>query len=68
MKYLQITQDFVPNSLTPDPPGKPGEPVCEGTTEETISLSWEPPTRDGGRPIKGYIVEKREKGAKKWTK
>jgi len=51
-----------------DPPGAPGEPVCEGTTENTISLAWEPPTKDGGRPIKGYIVEKREKGSKKWIK
>jgi len=51
-----------------DPPGKPGEPECEGTTEDSITLSWEPPTKDGGKPIKGYIVEKREKGSKRWTK
>jgi len=29
---------------------------------------WEPPLKDGGKPIKGYIVEKREKGSKRWTK
>jgi len=52
----------------PDPPGKPGEPECEGTTEDSITLAWEPPLKDGGKPIKGYIVEKREKGAKRWTK
>jgi len=54
--------------LLADPPGKPGEPECEGTTEDSITLSWEPPTKDGGKPIKGYIVEKREKGSKRWTK
>ena len=51
-----------------DRPGKPGEPECEGTTEDSITLAWEPPTKDGGKPIKGYIVEKREKGSKRWTK
>jgi len=51
-----------------DRPGKPGEPECEGTTEDSITLAWEPPLKDGGKPIKGYIVEKREKGSKRWTK
>ena len=51
-----------------DKPGKPGEPECEGTTEDSITLSWEPPLKDGGKPIKGYVVEKREKGSKRWTK
>lgn len=59
---------FILILMLTDPPGTPGEPVCDGTTENTISLSWEPPTKDGGKPIKGYIVEKREKGSKKWTK
>jgi len=51
-----------------DPPGKPGEPECTGTTEDSIALSWEPPTKDGGKPITGYVLEKREKGSKKWTR
>ena len=56
------------NCRCTDKPGKPGEPECEGTTEDSIALTWEPPTKTGGKPIKGYIVEKREKGAKRWTK
>ena len=51
-----------------DPPGTPGTPECTGTTEDSITLSWDPPTKDGGKPIKGYVLEKREKGSKKWTK
>jgi len=54
--------------LIADKPGKPGEPECEGTTEDSITLAWEPPLKDGGKPIKGYVVEKREKGSKRWTK
>jgi hypothetical protein len=55
-------------ALLIDPPGKPGTPECTGTTSDSISLSWEPPTRDGGNPIKEYIVEKREKGSNRWTR
>ncbi|KAK2158172.1 hypothetical protein LSH36_175g03003 [Paralvinella palmiformis] len=51
-----------------DPPGKPGVPECDGTTEDSITLKWDRPLKDGGKPIKGYLVEKREKGAKRWTK
>lgn len=51
-----------------DPPGKPGVIECVGATEDSIALSWEPPLKDGGKPVKKYILEKREKGSKKWTK
>lgn len=48
-------------------PGNPGEPVCEGTTKDSVELSWEPPSNNGGRPITGYVVEKREVGSGIWT-
>ena len=51
-----------------DPPGKPGAPECESTTPDSITLKWDKPRKDGGKPIKGYVVEKREKGSKRWTK
>ena len=51
-----------------DPPGIPSTPDCTATTEDSITLQWEPPTKDGGKPITGYVVEKRERGSKRWTK
>ena len=54
--------------MNADKPGKPGEPEAEGTTEDSITLTWEPPLKDGGKPIKGYVVRKHEKGSKRWTK
>lgn len=43
---------------TPDAPGTPDATEVSG---ESITLSWNPPTCDGGNPIKYYILEKREK-------
>jgi predicted RNA-binding protein with TRAM domain len=63
-----VTQGPVKAKHPFDPPGKPGDPECTGTTEDSITLAWDPPTRDGGKPIKGYILEKKEKDGKRWTR
>ncbi|XP_055900297.1 twitchin-like isoform X6 [Biomphalaria glabrata] len=51
-----------------DAPQAPGSPKSVGTTEDSITLTWSAPKKDGGSPITGYVVEKREKGEEKWTK
>ncbi|XP_021346443.1 twitchin-like isoform X8 [Mizuhopecten yessoensis] len=63
-----VTDEAILAKLPFDTPSAPGTPKCTGTTEDSISLSWTPPRRDGGNPIRGYVVEKREKGDDKWTK
>lgn len=37
-------------------------------TKNTISLAWEKPNYDGGSPITGYMIEKREGANSKWSK
>ena len=72
----QLTRDvfaiakflFALRSTSAAVPGKPGEPECDDYAKDTVTLTWEPPTDDGGKPIKGYVVEKREHGSDKWTK
>lgn len=49
-------------------PGAPGQPHAIDTSDDHITLTWTKPYKDGGSPIQGYTVEKREKGDKKWTK
>lgn len=51
-----------------DKPGAPSTPKCKGTTEDSITLTWSPPKNDGGNPISGYVLEKKEKGDNKWQK
>ena len=41
------------------------EPVVEDTTDDSVTLSWEPPIHG---PVSGYIVEKKPKGSREWTK
>lgn len=48
------------------PPGAPSCPDVTDRTKSTISLAWKPPQKDGGSPIKGYIVEMQEEGSTDW--
>ena len=45
-----------------DVPGAPGIPEVSDILADSMTVSWTPPTNDGGSPITGYTVEKRESG------
>uniref|UniRef100_A0A0M3HHI8 Fibronectin type-III domain-containing protein n=1 Tax=Ascaris lumbricoides TaxID=6252 RepID=A0A0M3HHI8_ASCLU len=51
-----------------DRPGAPGQPEAVATTDDTITLQWDRPISDGGSPIQGYVLEKREEGTPEWSK
>jgi titin len=42
-----------------DPPGPPGIPFAVDSSEDSVTLSWNRPRTDGGSPIQGYIIERR---------
>ncbi|XP_077869357.1 immunoglobulin superfamily member 22-like, partial [Saccoglossus kowalevskii] len=48
-------------------PGSPGQPKATETTKTSISLQWTAPTSDGGNPIIGYLVEKKDLRNDKWV-
>lgn len=50
-----------------DPPGAPSQPQVVAYTPSSASLEWHPPDYCGGKPISGYIVERRERGGE-WIK
>lgn len=50
-----------------DKPGPPGKPECHSRSNNHVEIGWKKPSNDGGAPIKGYMVERKEKGGKKWT-
>ena len=49
-------------------PSAPKELKFGAITRDSVHLTWEPPDDDGGSPLTGYVVEKREVSRKTWTK
>ena len=51
-----------------DAPGAPGAPEMTNYDKDHVDLKWEKPIKDGGAPITGYVIEKKEKDSTKWVK
>lgn len=50
-----------------DEPSAPGKPAVVDWDRDHVDLEWEAPKNDGGSPITGYIIQKKEKGSPYWT-
>ena len=50
----------------PSPPQGPLEAL--ETSPTAITVQWKPPKDNGGSKLQGYILEKKPKGSKKWSK
>ena len=44
----------------PDVPDAPKGVECVEACPSAIGLEWSPPRRDGGAPVRGYIIERRQ--------
>lgn len=51
-----------------DEPTKPGTPVIKDYDKDFVELAWDRPESDGGSPITGYIIEKKDKYSPDWEK
>lgn len=56
---------FNPTTDTPDAPGKP---TVTEINSEAACVVWKAPSQDGGAPISGYILEKKESSSTYWSK
>jgi hypothetical protein len=50
-----------------DEPGKPGRPMVTDWDKDRIDIEWDPPLKDGGSPITGYVVEMKDPITKEWV-
>ena len=57
------------NPLFIGPPSKPEGPLEASDIKKTsVKLSWKHPTHDGGAPLTGYIIEKKEGRRTTWAR
>ena len=56
-------------SLILDVPDRPEGPVeISNITKDSVTLSWQPPNKDGGTPLTGYVIEQRDTRRTQWVK
>lgn len=46
----------------------PAAPEVADKTKHSVTLAWKPPERDGGSPIKGYIIQIQDEGTSEWVR
>ena len=51
-----------------DVPGPPEKPATSDIDSTKITVTWSPPSVDGGSPVTGYTLERKEKTSTRWTK
>lgn len=56
--------NFFPSAV----PGPPDKPTVSSITRDSMTVNWEEPEHDGGSPITGYWLERKETTGKRWTR
>ena len=46
----------------------PAAPEVVDKTKHSVTLGWTPPEKDGGSPVKGYIIEIQDEGSSGWQR
>ena len=51
-----------------EPPGAPRKVAVDELTQRSCVLTWKAPEFDGGSPVTGYYVERRQGYTDRWIK
>lgn len=49
-------------------PGICDKPTVSSVTHDSMTVNWEEPEYDGGSPVTGYWLERKETTGKRWTR
>ena len=49
------------------PPQKPESLRVKNILRDSVTLAWEAPERDGGAPVKGYVIERKDASRDTWS-
>lgn len=63
---LELPRSFIAKNES-DEPDAPGKPNVVDWDKNHVDLEWAAPKNDGGSPITGYIIQKKEKGSPYWN-
>ncbi|KAK1888212.1 Titin [Dissostichus eleginoides] len=67
-KSTAITSPIVIAQYPFSVPTEPGTPFVSTVAKYSMVVEWEPPAKDGGSPLIGYHLERKEKNSILWTK
>ncbi|KAI4826045.1 hypothetical protein KUCAC02_021701 [Chaenocephalus aceratus] len=67
-KSTAITSPIVMAQYPFSVPTEPGTPFVSTVAKYSMVVEWEPPAKDGGSPLIGYHLERKEKNSILWTK
>lgn len=67
-EYLQSEQAFKAKSPYDVPDMPEGPVLVSDITEKSAKIAWKPPLNDGGSPITGYLVKRRDIKRPVWVK
>ncbi|XP_028305150.1 titin-like [Gouania willdenowi] len=67
-KSTAVTSPIVTAQFPFSVPDAPGTPFVSTVTKYSMVVEWEHPGKDGGSPITGYHLERKEKNSILWTK
>lgn len=67
-KSTAITSPIVIAQYPFSVPAAPCAPFVSTVTKYSMVVEWEPPAKDGGSPIIGYHLERKERNSILWTK
>ena len=68
ISWLQLSSIFFFSLHKTDAPGAPDKPEVTDYSPTKITITWTPPESDGGSPITGYFVERKEKTSSRWVR